>query len=79
MNKGDGEGPMSDRYLLISADTHAGANHEQYREYLDPACRDEFDEWRDRYKNPFRDLHGKKRDQNWNCLLYTSPSPRDRS
>ncbi len=55
-----------DRYLLISADTHAGANHEQYREYLDPEYRDEFDAWRDRYKNPFRDLHGKKRDQNWN-------------
>ena len=36
-----------------------------YREYLDPKYRDEFDAWRDRYKNPFRDLHGKKRDQNW--------------
>jgi len=57
---------MSDRYLLISADTHAGGNHEQYREYLDPEYRDEFDAWRNRYKNPFRDLHGKKRDQNWN-------------
>jgi predicted TIM-barrel fold metal-dependent hydrolase len=56
---------VSDRYLLISADTHGGANHETYREYLDPAYRDEFDAWRDRYKNPFRDLHGKKRDQNW--------------
>ncbi len=50
-----------DRYLLISADTHAGGNHEQYREYLDPAYRDEFDAWRSRYQNPFRDLHGKKR------------------
>jgi predicted TIM-barrel fold metal-dependent hydrolase len=55
----------ADRYTLISADTHAGGNHEQYREYLDPAYRDEFDAWRDRYKNPFRDLHGKKRNQNW--------------
>jgi predicted TIM-barrel fold metal-dependent hydrolase len=56
---------MSDRYLLISADTHAGGNHEQYREYLDPGYRDEFDAWRDRYKNPFRDLHGHLRTRNW--------------
>jgi predicted TIM-barrel fold metal-dependent hydrolase len=55
----------SDRYLLISADTHAGANHDQYREYLDPAYRDEFDAWRNRYKNPFRDLHGHLRTRNW--------------
>ena len=25
----------TDHYTLISADTHAGANHETYREYLD--------------------------------------------
>jgi predicted TIM-barrel fold metal-dependent hydrolase len=58
-------GNASERYTLISADTHGGANHETYREYLDPRYRDEFDAWRDRYKNPFRDLHGKKRNQNW--------------
>ena len=27
----------ADRYTIISADTHAGGSHEQYREYLDPA------------------------------------------
>jgi predicted TIM-barrel fold metal-dependent hydrolase len=43
-------------YTIISADTHAGANHETYREYLDPAWRDEFDEWRGQYKNPWKDL-----------------------
>ena len=26
----------ADRYTIISADTHAGGSHEQYREYLDP-------------------------------------------
>jgi len=55
----------TDRYLLISADTHAGGNHEQYREYLDPQYRDDFDAWRNRYKNPFRDLHGHLRTRNW--------------
>lgn len=45
-----------DHYALISADCHAGGSHEQYREYLDPAFRDEFDAWRARYRNPFKDL-----------------------
>jgi predicted TIM-barrel fold metal-dependent hydrolase len=55
----------TDHYTLISADTHAGANHETYREYLDPAYRDEFDAWRGDYKNPFKDLHGHLRTRNW--------------
>ncbi len=54
-----------DRYLLISADCHAGGSHEQYREYLDPAYRDEFDAWRQRYSNPFRDLQADGRSRNW--------------
>ena len=44
----------SDRYTIISADSHAGGSHEQYREYLDPAYREEFDAWRAAYKNPFK-------------------------
>ena len=54
-----------DRYLLISADCHAGGSIEQYREYLDPGLRDEFDAWRGRYSNPFRDLQGGGRTRNW--------------
>jgi predicted TIM-barrel fold metal-dependent hydrolase len=55
----------TDRYTLVSADTHGGGSHEQYREYLDPKYRDEFDAWRNRYKNPFKDLHGHLRERNW--------------
>ena len=33
-------------YILITADTHAGGSHAQYREYLDPQWREAFDEWR---------------------------------
>jgi len=55
----------TDHYTLITADSHAGGSHEQYREYLDPSYRDEFDAWRDRYKNPFKDLHGHLRTRNW--------------
>jgi len=54
-----------DHYVLVSADCHAGGSHETYREYLDPAYRDDFDAWRDRYKNPFKDLHGDLRTRNW--------------
>ena len=47
---------QSKHYTIISADTHAGANHETYREYLDPAFHEDFDAWRGKYKNPWKDL-----------------------
>ena len=53
-------------YTIISADTHAGGSHEQYREFLDPAWREAFDEWRGRYKNPWKDLRNTDlRVRNW--------------
>ena len=55
----------SPRYTLVSADCHAGGNHATYREYLDPAFRDRFDDWRGGYKNPFRDLQDDGRTRNW--------------
>lgn len=54
-----------DRLVLISADGHAGANHEQYRSYLESKYLDEFDAWRSRYRNPFKDLTGGTRNRNW--------------
>jgi predicted TIM-barrel fold metal-dependent hydrolase len=57
---------MTDRYTIISADTHAGANHETYREYLDPRFHEDFDAWRGRYKNPWKDLRDTDlRIRNW--------------
>lgn len=56
---------MSQPYTLITADTHAGANHATYREYLDPEFREEFDEWRSGYKNPAKAHLGKKKLRNW--------------
>ena len=53
-------------YTLISSDTHAGANHKTYREYLDPAYLDDFDAWREKYKNPWKDLRDTDlRVRNW--------------
>lgn len=55
----------SDHYTIISADCHAGGNHAQYREYLDPQYREQFDAWRGKYSNPFRDLQDDGRSRNW--------------
>lgn len=61
-----GSDRADDRYTLISADCHAGASHATYREYLDPDRREEFDAWRDTYKNPFKDLKDNRlRTRNW--------------
>ena len=56
----------TDRYLIISADCHGGGAPDQYREYLDPKWRDDFDAWRGAYKNPYRDLRDSDaRTRNW--------------
>jgi predicted TIM-barrel fold metal-dependent hydrolase len=56
---------MTDRYTIITADSHAGGSHAQYREYLDAKYRDDFDAWRGKYKNPFKDLKDDRRTRNW--------------
>lgn len=57
---------MPARYTIISADTHAGASHETYREYLDSAFHEDFDAWRGKYKNPWKDLRDTDlRVRNW--------------
>jgi predicted TIM-barrel fold metal-dependent hydrolase len=60
-----------ERYTIVSADCHAGASHEQYREYLPEQHLEAFDEWRARYRNPFRDLLSEKRRRNWDDDLRT--------
>src|SRR5947209_17466044 len=52
-------------YTIITADSHAGGSHSAYREYLDPKFLAEFDEWRGRHKNPFKDLGDQRRYRNW--------------
>jgi predicted TIM-barrel fold metal-dependent hydrolase len=55
----------TDHYTIVSADCHAGGNHEQYRAYLEAEWVDEFDAWRGKYSNPFRDLQDDGRSRNW--------------
>jgi predicted TIM-barrel fold metal-dependent hydrolase len=62
-----------DRYVIITADSHAGGSHAQYREFLDPKYRDDFDAWRAKYKNPFKDLKDTDlRVRNWDGELRDS-------
>ena len=61
----------NDRYTVISADTHAGGSHAMYREYLEEKYLDDFDAWRDKYKNPFSDLGDQRRLRNWDTEMRT--------
>ena len=53
------------RYVVISADGHAGADLRGYRPYLESSLHDEFDRWADAYVNPFSDLERPEANRNW--------------
>ncbi|MDH3704603.1 MAG: amidohydrolase [Acidimicrobiia bacterium] len=54
-----------DHYTIITADSHAGGSHADYREYLEEKYVADFDEWRGEYKNPWKDLKDDRRTRNW--------------
>ena len=56
---------MGDRYTVISADCHAGGQLHDYRTYLEPRYRDEFDTWAATYEIPYDDLKGPNGSRNW--------------
>src|SRR5205823_4071250 len=62
----------TDHYTIISADCHAGASHDAYRDYLEARYLDDFDAWREKYRNPFSDLRGNRRTRNWDDELRNS-------
>jgi predicted TIM-barrel fold metal-dependent hydrolase len=66
-----------ERYIVISADTHAGGSHAMYREYLEKKYLDDFDAWRAQYKNPFSDLGDDRRLRNWDTEMRTSQQDAD--
>ncbi|MDA8044516.1 MAG: amidohydrolase family protein [Actinomycetota bacterium] len=55
----------TDRYTVISADCHAGADLPAYREYLDPGYREDFDAWAATFVNPYSDLTEPEAARNW--------------
>ena len=58
-----------DRYVVISTDTHAGADLLDYRQYLPAHLHDDFDEWAKTYVSPFDDLIIATANRNWDHKL----------
>jgi predicted TIM-barrel fold metal-dependent hydrolase len=54
-----------DRYVVISADTHAGADLIDYKPYLPKRLHDDFDAWAASYQSPFDDLVIATAKRNW--------------
>jgi len=67
----------SDPYVTITADTHCGAAIDTYRDYLEPAEREEFDAWRGSYKNPAKKHVGSKKTKNWDSAERRADLERD--
>ena len=59
----------ADPYTIISADTHAGGSHADYRGYLEARFLEDFDAWRAKYRNPWKDLKDDRRARNWDSEL----------
>ncbi|WP_329452096.1 amidohydrolase [Streptomyces sp. NBC_01724] len=55
-----------ERYTVISADCHAGADLLDYKPYLEAKDHDDFDAWAAAYVNPYADLLADTADRNWN-------------
>jgi predicted TIM-barrel fold metal-dependent hydrolase len=53
------------RYVVISSDTHAGADLHDYKPYLPVGLHDEFDAWARTYVSPFDDLVIATAKRNW--------------
>ncbi|MBM4385654.1 MAG: amidohydrolase family protein [Deltaproteobacteria bacterium] len=64
-------------YVVITADTHAGASIDAYREYLDPAWRAEFDAWRSSYRNQSQKHVGSKKTKSWDSAERRADLQRD--
>src|SRR5215471_8900654 len=60
---------VADRYTIISADCHAGGSHAAYLE--------DFDAWRGKYKNPYKDLGDNRRLRNWDNEMRNSQQEAD--
>lgn len=56
---------MSERYTVISADGHAGADLHDYKPYLPAHLHADFEAWAASYVNPFADLLAPTAYRNW--------------
>ncbi|MEU0035350.1 amidohydrolase family protein [Streptomyces sp. NPDC006333] len=69
--------PDDDRYTVISADCHAGADLLDYRPYLEKEHHEAFDAWAAAYVNPYQDLLADTADRNWNSERRLAELERD--
>ena len=60
-----------DRYIVISADCHAGADMRDYKPFLESRYHEEFDDWADHFVNPYGDLVKPDADRNWDSARRT--------
>jgi predicted TIM-barrel fold metal-dependent hydrolase len=65
------------RYVILSADGHAGAQLSTYRDYLPSRLHETFDEWAATFKNPFDDLVGGTAYRNWDSARRLEELARD--
>ena len=56
---------MADRYTVISADCHGGADVPDYKPFLERKWHDDFDRWIASYEIPYDDMRGPNGDRNW--------------
>ncbi|HZT65131.1 MAG TPA: amidohydrolase family protein [Acidimicrobiales bacterium] len=66
-----------DRYVIISADTHAGAELHEYKQYLDPEWHEEFEAWAQGYSSPYDDLVDATASRNWDSDYRRSELEKD--
>lgn len=66
-----------DRHVVISTDTHAGADLLDYKQYLPGALHDDFDAWAKTYISPFDDLIIATANRNWDHNLRISEMDAD--
>ena len=65
-------------YVVITADTHAGNSIDGYREYLDPAFREDFDAWRGTSQSRSKKHSDPKRKlRNWDTEIRRSELKQD--
>ncbi len=66
-----------DRYVVVSADTHAGADLYDYKAYLPSRFHDDFDSWAATYVSPFDDLIIATAKRNWDSEFRLSEMDAD--
>lgn len=66
-----------DRYMVISADTHCGAELHDYKAYLPSSLHDQFDAWAESYVSPYDDLMNATAKRNWDSEFRLSEADAD--